>query len=101
MGLELYCKTLYNAMCHNLENLVGENGLYQGKAGCMRLAREYGHALVDFRDDPVRVKEEVSSSYSVLCVRVYQLRPPVDAKEWNREIWASYERGRSEKVASE
>jgi hypothetical protein len=69
----------------NYENLFGQNGFYSGREGCLRLAREYGYALNDYNDEK-QVKNDISSSYSALCVRVYRLNPPVSAKEWVEEV---------------
>ena len=81
---ELYCKKLYDAIMRNLE-LVYDDGIYAGKEGCLRLAREYAYGLLDYHDEK-QIREDIQASYGVLCVRVYNLRPPVDAWEWVREI---------------
>ncbi len=79
-----YCKTLYEAVMRNYHNLFAEGGIYHGKEGCLRLAREYGAGLADMPPDVA--KDDLLSSYSALCVRAYLLRPPINAKEWAREV---------------
>ena len=81
---ELHCQKLYDAIMRN-PSLVHDGGMYADKEGCLRLAREYGYALRDFKDER-QIREDIQASYGVLCVRAYNLRPPVDAKEWIREI---------------
>lgn len=82
---ELYCKRIYDAAMSNYANLFRDGGIYEGKEGCLRLAREYGYGLADYKTQK-EIDNDIGSSYSVLCVRVYQLKPPVDAKEWIAEI---------------
>jgi hypothetical protein len=88
-----YCKTVYEAAMRNYQNLFAEGGIYHGKEGCLRLAREYGTGLADMRTEAEK-KDDISSSYSVLCVRVYLLKPPIDAKEWAREAIKAMEKAR-------
>lgn len=79
-----YTEKLLSALHVYINNNQGY-GLYEGKEGCLRLAREYGYGLKDYVE-----KERfdmVQSSYSILCVRVYNLKPPVDAKLWIGEIF--------------
>lgn len=80
---ELHCQKLYRAIMSNYKNLMLD--VYAGKDGCKRLAREYGVALRDIHD-PKQRHNEITSSYGVLCVRAYLLKPPIDAKEWAKEI---------------
>ena len=63
-----------------------EGGMYAGKEGCLRLAREVGYALPDFSIKKAELFEMMSRTYSGVCVIAYRLKPPVDAKEWNNEI---------------
>lgn len=90
---EEYCKTIYSAVMGNYQNLIANEGIYSGKEGCLRLAREYGAGLADFKTE-AEIRNDISSSYSVLCVRLYNLKPPVDAKEWVMEIYKGLERAR-------
>ena len=67
-----------------------QDGIYRGKDGAMRFARECGYALPDF-ENPASL---VSSTYSGICVKAYYLRPPIDAKVWNKNIMIGMERAR-------
>ncbi len=87
-----YCETLYQAAMRNHENLFAEGCIYNGKEGCLRLAREYGAGLAELSEN--EAKDELQSSYGTLCVRAYLLRPPVDAKEWINEAKKGIERMR-------
>lgn len=83
ISAQQYTDNLLNALGTYLNNNQGY-GLYEGKEGCLRLAREYGFGLKDYEE-----KERISmtkNSYSCLCVRFYNLKPPVSAKEWISEI---------------
>lgn len=73
-----------------MRNCVQEDGLYYGAEGAKRLARECGSALLDFPDG----EKNISSTYSGICVRVYDLRPPIDAGTWNDELRKGMERAR-------
>jgi len=57
-----------------------EDGIYGGRDGHLRLAREIGVALNDF--DPAGQAEIRSGSYSAIYVRGCSLKPILDAKEW-------------------
>ena len=55
---------------------------FDGKDGCSRLAynlKQYCRVN--------RIKLDVSGSYSEICVKFYNLNPPVDAKQWIK--WVS------------
>lgn len=76
-----YMENVYRALQINHENL---RKFYEGERGALRLAREIGYGLNDF---PVEQHNDVlTSSYSYLCVRFYNLKPPINAKEWIREM---------------
>jgi hypothetical protein len=62
---------------------------YDGKEGSLRLAREYGYGLKDFGEED---KKFITSSYSCLCVRFYDLKPFINAKEWSSEILKAFNR---------
>jgi hypothetical protein len=54
--------------------------IYHGREGALRLAREYGYGL---NDSPYHeAKEALQASYGIICVKGYNLKPPIDAKEW-------------------
>ena len=58
---------------------VDEDGLYYGREGALRLARECGPAILDFHDYG---KKNIGATYGAICVIAYGLKPPVDADEW-------------------
>lgn len=64
-------------------HLLGD-GIYSGKEGHLRLAREMGVALNDF--GPAGEKAILSGSYSVVYVRACALKPILDAKDWISEL---------------
>ena len=78
-----YTESLLNALNSYINNSLGY-GMYEGKEGALRLAREYGYGLRDFSEK--ERKEWIHSSYSCLCVMFYNLKPPIDAKDWITEI---------------
>lgn len=84
MTCKEYMDNLYNALMSNYSNCLN---YYEGKEGALRLARDFGYGI------PYSPKNEwdnvIKSSYTVLCVRFYRLKPPVNAKEWINEIWES------------
>ena len=73
-----YTEDLFQALQLNYENTI--KGIYEGKKGALRLAQEYGYGLKDY--DKKERKDAIQSSYSILCVRAYYLKPPIDEKEW-------------------
>jgi hypothetical protein len=68
--------------------------LYQGVEGARRIAREYGAGLADYPEEQAR--DYIRKSYDV-CFHGYDLRPPIDAKDWNREVMAGYTRAKNRK----
>ena len=79
-----YTNNLLNALIIFKGNNRGY-ACFEGKEGNLRLAREYGVGLRDFKKE--EREEIIRSSYSILCVRFYDLKPFVDAKEWINEIY--------------
>lgn len=63
-----------------------DDGIYAGRAGAIRLARECGPALLDFPDGI----KQIHSTYSGICVIAYNLKPPIDAKEWLTTMREAY-----------
>ena len=86
-GFSDYMQRVVNAASRHC---LGKDGLYQGQEGAERFARECGPALLDF-DNPESL---VGSTYSGICVRAYGLKPPIDAKGWNRDIVVGMDRAR-------
>jgi len=73
-----------NELRKALQINLGQSNLYHGKEGCLRLAREYGSGLADYPKN--ERLNALRSSYSILCVRGYNLKPPIDAKEWTMAV---------------
>lgn len=63
------------------------DGIYCGEEGAMRLGRECGYAIADFRLDPRRA---ISATYSGICVRAYWLKPPISNDKWSEAVWQGY-----------
>ena len=97
-----YMERLYNALLKYFDNaakpiisltggVMEAKNVYEGEEGCLRLAREFGVGLKDY---PEKERLEIAkSSYGYLCVRLYNLKPPVSNKEWIREIMKTWEKG--------
>lgn len=60
--------------------LIEAEGLYSGKNGHIRFAREVGYALNDF--DEKGQREILHDSYSAIYVRACFLKPILNANEW-------------------
>lgn len=75
-----YMRKMYKACGSKLI----EDGIYGGRTGHLRLAREIGVSLNDF--DPAGQAEIRSASYSVIYVRACSLKPILDANEWIAEM---------------
>ena len=71
-----------------MRHCVQADGLYSGVEGAKRFARECGPALLDFENP----KGLISGTYSGICVRAYNLKPPIAAKEWAAELIKGMER---------
>ena len=74
---------------HRVKNAVGRhmiepNGIYTGRDGHLRLARECGYALNDFNKEGQ--DEILSASYGGIYVIGCNLKPLLDAKEWIGEM---------------
>lgn len=65
-------------------HLIDLNGVYTGKQGHLRLARECGYALNDF--DKQGQEQILHSSYGGIYVIGCNLKPMLDAKEWIAEM---------------
>lgn len=89
-----YLEEIYQATNANKANLLN---YYEGKEGALRLAREIGYGLNDFPE-----KEQhnaITSSYGKICVRFYNLRPPVNSKEWNMAMLKALDSMKTKKPA--
>lgn len=65
-------------------HLVNPDSMYFGKQGHLRFAREMGHCLNDFNTEGQN--EILHGSYSSVYVIGCNLKPLLDAKEWNAEM---------------
>lgn len=63
------------------------DGLFYGEEGAKRFARECGAALPDFSRTEKDLQDMCSSTYSGICVIAYNLRPPIDSKEWRKGLY--------------
>jgi len=79
-----YTNKVYQSIISNWHNLMAAGCMYDGKEGAKRLAREYGRGLADFSEK--EAWNELKGSYGSLCVKLYNLKPPIDAKVWNKEV---------------
>ena len=68
------------------------DSLFYGPEGAKRLGRECGPALLDFGEYG---EKEMGATYSAICVIAYQLRPPIDAKDWLAAVREGYERAKA------
>ena len=90
-----YMNEVYQAALHhfgnrnNPVNYLEYTNTYIGEEGALRLAREFGYGLKDYAEK--ERMDIVQNSYSTLCVRLYNLKPPISAKEWNEEIMKMWE----------
>jgi len=75
-----YIKQVSNA----LKISLSQSNVYSGKDGALRLAREVGSCLNDSPDDEARAYFD--RSYNEVCVIGYNLKPPIDKREWDNEI---------------
>lgn len=66
--------------CHDAD------GIYYGPEGCRRLARECGYAIPDFTLNRDEQNSLMSSTYSCICVIAYNLKPPIDSKDWLKNM---------------
>lgn len=63
--------------------------IYEGREGCLRLAREVGYCL---RDSPPEERRKAwERSYNDICVIGYGLKPPINKAEWDRAVWTKME----------
>jgi hypothetical protein len=72
---------MYNACCANHYNLRQR---YEGEEGALKFAESFGYGIPDSPRSEWR--DVIQSSYSYLCVRFYNLNPPISAKEWINTI---------------
>lgn len=66
--------------------------VYEGKEGALRLAREYGAGLADSPKEEAEEEMRNALSYNDICVRGYDLNPPINVADWQKEVRMSYEK---------
>lgn len=79
-----YLNEMQTALYNNYINL---EKLYDGKKGCLRLAREFGYGIPDSPKDEWNYV--INNSYTRLCKTLYSFEPPINEKQWIDEIWKS------------
>jgi hypothetical protein len=67
-----------------LQISLSQSDIYLGREGALRLAREIGACLSD--SSPKEAYDGMRDSYNYVCVIGYNLKPPVDADEWNNAV---------------
>lgn len=80
-----YLEKIWDACKFNGFNL---RNYYQGERALV-LAKEIGCGLADSYSQGESYKsilDEIKGTYSTICVRLYQLRPPVNGKEWSQAM---------------
>ena len=82
MTAQKYMNEIYNAIG---DKLINPSSIYFGRDGHIRLAREIGPALDDFQEKDQQ--EIVHGSYSYIYVRCCNLKPILDAKEWQKAMF--------------
>ena len=85
----IYAETAAHKYMHAVSNAIGDklinpDGIYYGREGHLRLARECGYALNDFQGKDR--SDILHSSYSVIYVKGCNLKPLLSAKEWAEEM---------------
>ena len=76
-------KDYLDAVEQALSIALGQTNLYDGEDGALRIAREIGACLADYPE-----KERIDAlqiSYDV-CVKAYNLSPPIDKKDWDDAV---------------
>ena len=62
------------------KHLISTEGIYSGKEGHMRFAREVGAAIPEFTTE--EQKHFAQNSYGALYIKSCYLKPIISAKEW-------------------
>lgn len=81
MKIEQYLYNLEQALNSNIEMF---RNFYYSKEGCLQLAKEIGYGLADFTSD--ERNKVIGSIYGTFAVKLYQLKPFVDSKEFYSNI---------------
>jgi len=81
MDIKIYLKNLELALQSNIEMF---RNFYYSKEGCLQLAKEIGYGLADF--SPSERNSVMGGIYGVFAVKLYQLKPFVDSKEFYSNI---------------
>jgi hypothetical protein len=72
-----------------LQVSLAHSNIYEGREGALRLAREIGACLND--SSPKEAYAGMRDSYNYVCVIGYNLKPPVNADEWNAAVISKME----------
>lgn len=87
-GFRDYCSRMRNACMRH----CASGGIFADAEDCVKLARQIGYAIPDFTEDELEIRQLISGTYSDLCVRLYNLNPPIDAKRWNNAVFEGAKR---------
>lgn len=83
-----------NNYIREMRNAIGnkliKSGIYEGREGHLKLAREIGYALTDFNDE--EIKHIKGLSYGSIYVICCNLKPILDAKEWIEGLTEGHKR---------
>ncbi|MGL4572742.1 MAG: hypothetical protein ACRCVJ_16955 [Clostridium sp.] len=84
ISAEYYLNNVINSLILNHKNTTE---IYKWKEGALKLAKEVGVGLRDYNTK--HQDEIVLKSYEIICVRFYQLNPPIRLNEWCSTICLS------------
>lgn len=75
-----YAENVKKALLSNWENNLYN---YHGEQGCLKLAREWGYGLNDFKKESIKsIAKTVTKSYHIICIPFYNGNPPVPPEVW-------------------
>ena len=89
MKIEQYLYNLEQALNSNIEMF---RNFYYSKEGCLQLAKEIGYGLADFTSD--ERNKVMGSIYGTFAVKLYQLKPFVDSKEFYTAVLVGLDKAR-------
>jgi hypothetical protein len=89
ISIEEYTKRLTDSL-----RMVKHSHVFSGKNGAEYFAKEYGAGLAWYPEEQAR--EYIRKSYS-MCVIGYDLKPPINAKDWLRAVNTGYDRAKNRK----
>ena len=80
-------ETYVTAVRKAVAKYCGADGIYSGEDGCRRLGREFGYGMGEFGQVGY---DEISSTYTTLCKKVYGSPPPLDESEWSLTVRSGF-----------